>query len=144
MESFWTVWKVYRWSGKFPYSMEIFLTVWIYALLAHICHERKFTHFWRIYVAKTIYALRPESFWAWNSANRKVLTFCVSAGQPIRPTQWKRLQDGNGLLTKALDFFVNPKNAGVWDPCDQCSLDDRCWTTIQLQRPKGPKADGAP
>ena len=35
-------------------------------------------HFWCIYVAKTIYALRPESFWAGNSANQKVWTFCVS------------------------------------------------------------------
>ena len=38
----------------------------IYALLAHFCREK-------------IYALRPESFCAKNSANRKVSTFCVSA-----------------------------------------------------------------
>ena len=40
--------------------------------------QKLFTHFWRFFVAKTIYALRPESFCAWNSADRKVLTFCVS------------------------------------------------------------------
>ena len=64
--------------------------------------------------------------------------------QSARPTWWERLQNGNGLLPKALDFFLNPKNSGVWDPCDQRSLDDRRWTTIQLQRPKGPEADGTP
>ena len=40
--------------------------------------RERFTHFWRRYVAKMIYALRPESFCPWNSADRKVLTFCVS------------------------------------------------------------------
>ena len=40
--------------------------------------QKLFTHFWRFFVAKTIYALRPESFCAWNTADRKVLTFCVS------------------------------------------------------------------
>ena len=40
--------------------------------------QKQFTHFCRINVAKTIYALCPEIFCAWNSANRKKLTFCVS------------------------------------------------------------------
>ena len=86
LQSFRTVWKVSEQSGKFPDSLVSF--PW------HVCHvcesnlrmhgtfmsQKLFTHFWRIFVAKTIYAPRPESFCAWNSADRKVLTFCVSAG----------------------------------------------------------------
>ena len=33
---------------------------------------------------KTIYALRPENFCAWNSAERKVLTFCVSGAEMVK------------------------------------------------------------
>ena len=78
-KSFQTVQKLSRRSGKFPDSPEIFQTVRESCML-----QKRFTHFWRIYVAKTIYALRPESFCAWNSADRKVLTFCVSAVR-VRP-----------------------------------------------------------
>ena len=37
--------------------------------------RKRFTHFFDSFVAKTIYALRPESFCALKSATRKVLTF---------------------------------------------------------------------
>ena len=84
LESFRTVWKVSEQCGKFPDSLGSF--PW------HVCHvcesnvcihgtfmsQKLFTHFWRIFVAKAIYALRPESFCAWNYADRKVWTFCVS------------------------------------------------------------------
>ena len=40
--------------------------------------RKRITHFWRIYVVRRIYALRPESFCAWTFADRRVLTFCVS------------------------------------------------------------------
>ena len=41
--------------------------------------QKLFTHFWRIFVAKTIYRLYLESFCPLYSADRKVLNFCVSA-----------------------------------------------------------------
>ena len=54
-----------------------------------------------------------------------------------------RLQNGDGSL------YPPPHNgqfpiSGVWDSCDQRSLDDRSWPTIQLCQPKGPKTHGAP
>ena len=78
LESFQTVWKVFRQSGKFPDSLESFQRVWkvsgqcekfsaMYAMAYIACM--------RIFAAKTIYVLRPESFCASNSADRKVLTF---------------------------------------------------------------------
>ena len=30
------------------------------------------------------------------------------------------------------EVFVSHKNPGIWDPCDQCTLDNCRWTTIQL------------
>ena len=82
-----TVWKVSGQSGKFQECLESFQTVWkgpaIYAMAYMACMWKRFTHFWRFFVAKTIYALRPESFCAWNSANRKVWTFWVSVSQSV-------------------------------------------------------------
>ena len=40
--------------------------------------RKRFTHFFDAFVAKTIYALRPESFCALKSADWKVLTFFAS------------------------------------------------------------------
>ena len=70
LESFHTVWKLSgqfgkfadslkssRQSGKCPDSVESFQTLWKVSR-SDLCF------FWRIYVAKTIYALRPESFGA--------------------------------------------------------------------------------
>ena len=62
----------------------------IYALLAHFCREK-------------IYALRPESFCAKNSANRKVLTFCVSEGVNAKKTRYFLGFYGNKVH---LDFYT--------------------------------------
>ena len=57
-----------------------------------------------------------------------------------------RLQNGDGSFLSSLypphhgQFPIS----GVWDSCDQRSLDDRSWPTIQLYQPKGPKTHGAP
>ena len=56
----------------------------VFAHPEFFCIFGTFSHFWLIYVAKTIYALRPESFCAWNSANRKVLNFCVLPGTLVK------------------------------------------------------------
>ena len=63
-------------SGQFLDSLKTLLTVWKqFRTFGTYIWRKRFTHFWRIYVAKIIYALRPESFCAWDSAHRKVLNF---------------------------------------------------------------------
>ena len=98
-ETFQTVWKVSEQSGNFPDKYSIVCSIVATSISCTFvrrvltCMSRKqFTHFWHIFVAKaiyallahicreTIYALRPESFCAWYSADRKVWTFCVSGG----------------------------------------------------------------
>ena len=74
------------------------------------CRSRKrFTHFWRISVAKMIYALRSESFCAWNSADRKVFHFCVSGMQSwffgkTPNAQWTWLFFANQLCANFCPF----------------------------------------
>ena len=65
--------------------------------------------------------------------------------QPSYPPWWEGLQDGNGLLPNSFQLYTitQTTHSGVWNPSDQCSLDDCCRTTIQLFRPKSTKTDGA-
>ena len=66
---------------------HFFVTKTIYALFCHkknlrtlfFCRENDFR---AVFVAKTIYALRPESFCALKVAIRKVQTFWASAAAP--------------------------------------------------------------
>ena len=98
LETFWMVWKHSGWSGKFPDGLETFWMVLnfpvhdimksnqlvnkltlsekhCYKNMMMFMSQKRFTHFFDSFVAKTIYALRPESFCALKSATRKVLTF---------------------------------------------------------------------
>ena len=84
--------------------------------------KKQFTHFWCIFVAKTIYALRPESFCAWNSANRKVLTFCVSGrvGGPETPkfgwhNMWRASNSGNHDVEEMWNPFHTTNKTNFFD-----------------------------
>ena len=67
------------------------------------------------------------------------------SGQLSWSPRWSRLQNGDGSFFSSLypphhgQFPIS----GVWDSCDQRSLDDRSWPTIQLCQPKGSKTYGA-
>ena len=92
------LWKFSGWSGNFLDGLETFrlalnspvhdimksnqlvnkLTLsekHCYKNIMMFMSRKRFTHFFDSFVAKTIYALRPESFCALMSATRKVLTF---------------------------------------------------------------------
>ena len=85
LESFWTVWRVCGQSGKFPERLESFRIAFYFFGQFSDSQERltyffkmswkRFTHFWHTCREIKIYALRPESFCASKSADRKVETF---------------------------------------------------------------------
>ena len=102
LETFWMVWKHSGWSGKFPDGLETFWMVLnfpvhdimksnqlvnkltlsekdCYKNIMMFMSRKRFTHFFDAFVAKTIYALRPESFCALTVAIWKVQTFWASA-----------------------------------------------------------------
>ena len=92
LESFQRVWEVYMKSGKFPaewtdseQSGKFLDSVNMCSMINMACKQMQFIHIYvakaiyALFVAKTIYPLHLESFCAWYSADRKVLTFYVSA-----------------------------------------------------------------
>ena len=88
LENFCTVWKVSRQSRKFLDSLESFQTVW---KVSGQCEKfpamyvkNDFCTFGTFMSQKTFYALSLESLCARNSADRKILTFCVSAFRTVK------------------------------------------------------------
>ena len=55
--SFKIVWNFSRQCGKFPDSVKSFRTVWKPSRPSGKFLQKRFTHFWHIYVAKAIYVL---------------------------------------------------------------------------------------
>ena len=79
------------------YFARHLFTFCMYLSFTHfICRQKPSMHF---FVAKTIYALRAESFCALNLAIRKVQTFWASANDPInmiqKLTQLEILENNN-------------------------------------------------
>ena len=104
--------------------------------------RKRFPHFWRIYVTNSIYALHPESFCAWNSANRKVLTFCVSAlvlpGIPawLRFPPARQLSPGLNYLASQQFISTGGLNAN-WKTCTLATIhNEQCRNYSQRNRGK--------
>ena len=78
VETFWIIWNVSGWSEKFLDSLKNGLLTFL--------SQKQFMHtvlfakmiYLLFFVAKTIKAIRLESFWPLKSANLKVLTFWAS------------------------------------------------------------------
>ena len=82
--------------------MHFFVTKRFYA--PFFCRENDLRAF---FVAKTIYALRPESFCSLKVAIRKIQTFWASVGIYLS-VQWNCVGGTRGFYAGAISSLVNP------------------------------------